>query len=434
MRPTDALPHPEDWQVTTVAKSVEIRRGYSWKKEQERDQPSIDTTPVLRIGNIQGVLDTSDILSLYGVPEKAKTLKKADKGWSILVGSNGNHNRIGNAVYLEDNTNYLFASFLIAVKPNDESHILPSFFYRWLCAYETQARISTSSEGSTGLSNLSHNFFKTMQIAYPKLDEQLSIVNILDAVDTTIECTHTAVEKARRLRRALVQKLLSQGLDPSEPRLNTRFGRFPKHWEITPLREVAEIGSGVTLGQKLDGYATVEVPYLRVANVQDGHLDLREVKKVRVKVSEVKEYLLQAGDVVVTEGGDFDKLGRGTVWEGQFQPCLHQNHIFRIRADRARLDPYFLSALIGSDYGKRYFARVAKRTTNLASINKTQLRAFHVLLPSLDEQKQIVAILAATDKRVGAIEVTLHQLERLKRGVMQDLLTGRVRVHPIVAT
>lgn len=194
------------------------------------------------------------------------------------------------------------------------------------------------------------------------------------------------------------------------------------------LDEVAEIGSGVTLGRDLSGSATVDLPYLRVANVQDGFLDLSEIKTVKVRTTEVDQFSLAAGDVLLTEGGDFDKLGRGAVWDGSISPCLHQNHIFRVRADRSKLEPEFLATLIGSEYGKRYFLRIAKRTTNLASINKTQLSAFPVLLPDLWEQQKIVERLAATQKLLDVQQKELRQLERLNRGLMQDFLTGRVRV------
>ena len=91
----------------------------------------------------------------------------------------------------------------------------------------------------------------------------------------------------------------------------------------------------------------------------------------------------------MTEGGDLDKLGRGTIWHGEIPNCLHQNHIFRVRAKQDQLRPYFFSLVVESDIAKRYFLRVAKRTTNLASINKTVLRAFRFPVPEPTEQEEI---------------------------------------------
>src|SRR5207237_4668412 len=141
----------------------------------------------------------------------------------------------------------------------------------------------------------------------------------------------------------------------------------PLAWPLSKLCDVADIRSGVTLGRKLCG-PTVRLPYLRVANVQDGHLDLREVKEVDVLADEREKWRLQPGDILLTEGGDWDKLGRGTVWRGEIPNCIHQNHIFRVRVKPSEFDPRFLAAFIASPYGKRYFQAASKRTTNLASI------------------------------------------------------------------
>jgi type I restriction enzyme S subunit len=88
-------------------------------------------------------------------------------------------------------------------------------------------------------------------------------------------------------------------------------------WSVVRLAEIADIGTGVTLGRNLGDSYSVEYPYLRVANVQDGRIDISDVKNVRIFPSELARFRLQAGDILLTEGGDFDKLGRGSVWDGK---------------------------------------------------------------------------------------------------------------------
>lgn len=245
MRPTDALPHPPDWSVSTIGKEVQIRRGVSWSKEQESAEAKDYTVPVLRISNIQERLELDDILHLAGVPEKARQMKKATKGWSVLVGSNGNRNRIGNAVFLDVDTDFLFASFLIAAKPLPASSLLPEFLFRWLNAYEVQARLSASAEGSTGLSNLSHDFFKAMGIAFPHPDEQRAIADILDAVDAAIERTRTAIEKAQRLKRGLMQRVFSSGTRRTALKA-TDLGHVPVNWNVIKGKEAFKTPGGAT--------------------------------------------------------------------------------------------------------------------------------------------------------------------------------------------
>jgi type I restriction enzyme S subunit len=156
-------------------------------------------------------------------------------------------------------------------------------------------------------------------------NEQVAIAHILDAVDTAVKRAREAVERERAniLDHSLLHDLLEHGVG------TTRAAKRPAHWEIKRVAEVADVGSGVTLGKDVSGFKHVELPYLRVANVQDGHLDLTTVKTVKVRCDEVDRYRLEPGDVLMTEGGDLDKLGRGTLWEGQIPDCLHQNHIFR---------------------------------------------------------------------------------------------------------
>jgi type I restriction enzyme, S subunit len=132
----------------------------------------------------------------------------------------------------------------------------------------------------------------------------------------------------------------------------------------------------------------------------------------------------------MNEGGDYDKLGRGTVWEGQIPVCLHQNHVFRVRCSTDILDCSFLAAVSGSMIGKRYFLRSSKQSTNLASINSTQLNAFEIPVPTLTEQKAIVCALDQHDKLAASEANSLAKLHQLKSALMTDLLTGRVRVPP----
>lgn len=157
------------------------------------------------------------------------------------------------------------------------------------------------------------------------------------------------------------------------------------------LGEAAEIVAGVTLNGSAAKHGFVEVPYLRVANVKDGHLDLREIKEVPASRSDIEALKLRKGDLLLTEGGDPDKLGRGTVWNNELPLCIHQNHIFRVRLPEDQFDPEYVSFQLGSPYGKAYFFRHAKKTTGIASINQKVLRAFPLLVPTLAVQKAVAS-------------------------------------------
>ena len=149
------------------------------------------------------------------------------------------------------------------------------------------------------------------------------------ALAARIEALAAQIHEARTLRHQAAEE--AEVIVASET--NALFtGDTINEWPTKTLEEVAEIRSGVTLGRRLTG-RTIRLPYLRVANVQDAHLDLSEIKEVEVLESEADKWKLQHGDLLLTEGGDWDKLGRGTVWHEEIPNCIHQNHLSRPRED-----------------------------------------------------------------------------------------------------
>ncbi len=200
----------------------------------------------------------------------------------------------------------------------------------------------------------------------------------------------------------------------------------PKRWEIYKLQDVSEIRSGVTKGRKLAGKPVVSVPYLRVANVQDGYLDLNEIKTIEVLLSDVDKYALLEGDVLLTEGGDPDKLGRGAVLHDEIPNCIHQNHIFRVRVNKEYLVPEFLSMLIGSAYGKMYFLKSAKQTTGIATINSTQLKKFPALAPPTERQNKFAQIVENAEAMRQNQKQSQQEIDNLFNALMQKAFAGEL--------
>jgi type I restriction enzyme S subunit len=224
-----------------------------------------------------------------------------------------------------------------------------------------------------------------------------------------------------------MHQLFTRGLWGEEQK-ETEYGPIPMSWRTIPLGGSCSVQGGVTKGRTIDPNEALEVPYLRVANVQDGRLDLTDIKRIVIRRAELQRYLLRDKDVLLTEGGDLDKLGRGFIWRGQIPNCVHQNHIFAVRPDPNVVLPEYLAYLVQSPYGKAYFLTVAHKTTNLATINSTKLKAFPILAPPLDEQREIVSALEAIDNSLTLHERKRSALTDLFNTLLQDLMSGRVRV------
>ena len=196
------------------------------------------------------------------------------------------------------------------------------------------------------------------------------------------------------------------------------------------LGEIATVKGGVTKDSKRQNDSSyLEVPYLRVANVQRGYLDLSEVARIRVSPAKATQLALRSGDILFNEGGDRDKLGRGWVWEGQIESCIHQNHVFRARLSTGDFDPYFIS-LHGNTWGQRWFETHGKQTTNLASLNLTALKSFPVPAPPLAEQREIVAKLQSnrTNEHRLRTEITRaeNHLAALRRSILATAFSGKL--------
>lgn len=227
---------------------------------------------------------------------------------------------------------------------------------------------------------------KAVEIPLPPLEEQRRIVGLLDRAVEIRRRADAARAKARAIIPALFLDLFG---DPAAT---------PKGWPTRALVELADIGSGLTKGRKLNGAPTVPTPYLRVANVQADRLDLSEIKLIDATDDDRQRCRLTAGDLLMTEGGDIDKLGRCAMWRGEVDLCLHQNHVFRVRMGKS-ITPDYARAFMQSDAARSYFLRVAKRTTGIASINKTQLGQLPVWVPPLPLQ----AAFAEQAQRLDAI-------------------------------
>lgn len=265
--------------------------------------------------------------------------------------------------------------------------------------------------------HLSSRTVQELPIPLPPLPEQRRIVAAIDEHFSRLDAAEASIASAglrlEVLRRSATENLLSSS-----------------SWAWTTLGEIAEVKGGVTKDAKRErDDDLVEVPFLRVANVQRGYLDLGEVKTVRVAPARADALELRDGDILFNEGGDRDKLGRGWVWENQIDRCIHQNHVFRARLMTDEFDPKFVSTH-GNTWGKRWFEKNGKQTTNLASLNLTTLKRFPIPAAPIEEQRSIVNQLERLDEEIErtrtALSVMQARATALRRSVLAAAFSGRL--------
>ncbi len=222
-------------------------------------------------------------------------------------------------------------------------------------------------------------------------------------------------------RLALKNTFDAHVLDNSENR------KLPASWVTVRFEDVAFVSGGVTLGRKLGDRKSVTLPYLRVANVKRGEVDLDVIKEVSVAVDEIERYSLRDNDLLLTEGGDWDKVGRAAIWRGEIPVCLHQNHVFRARMRSSELLPFWFERYLNSPIGRNYFESASKQTTNLASINMRQVRNCPIPLPPLSEQRRIVAKVSQLMTLVDELESHLTTTRTTAQNLLSALVTELTR-------
>jgi type I restriction enzyme S subunit len=215
-----------------------------------------------------------------------------------------------------------------------------------------------------------------------------------------------------------------------EPLGDSYLPELPEGWVWSTLGTISVIQGGITLGQKKrPGVQYVSVPYLRVANVQRGYLDLSEVKAIEVTLDCLEQLRLQDGDLLFNEGGDRDKLGRGWVWKSEIEDCIHQNHVFRARLLSHEIIPELISHY-ANEFGREFFFQRASQTVNLASINKTQLSRLPVPVIPLKEQQVLATLLDAVmqlaDELQAQVDVAVSKLDTLDQSILAKAFRGEL--------
>lgn len=271
----------------------------------------------------------------------------------------------------------------------------------------------------------------------PSIEEQQAIADYLDTetarIDALIREKQALIGLLEEFRQSVISEVLSGERLPGSYSGCDWVPHLPTGWILKRLKHLGNVRSGIAKGKDNTGEVTVEIPYLRVANVQDGRLDLEKISTIPVVEGDIARYLLQPGDVLMNEGGDYDKVGRGAVWNGEVSPCIHQNHVFAVRPVADGLSAW-ISASTQTKYAKFYFMNNAKQSTNLASISQTNIKELPILFPPANERAALLSEMKDQTSRID--ELILHAsqevllLKELRAATIADAVLGRVDVRP----
>lgn len=294
-----------------------------------------------------------------------------------------------------------------------------------------------SSGGQSTISHLTAEQLRKYRFPCPSKSEQLAISEFLDRetskLDELIIEQEALAEVLVEKRHAVISHAINRGLDHGVSLKDSGIlwlGRMPAHWQVTRLKFVADVQTGIAKGKDMAGKNVIVVPYLRVANVQDGFLALEDIASMEIEFDQLSRYRLCSGDVLMNEGGDFDKLGRGAIWRGEIADCIHQNHVFAVRPRGVSAE--WLNQITNTRYAQFYFMGRAKQSTNLASISSTNIMELPVLLPPAEEQAEILAFIDVETRKIDALKESAEQaiglLKERRAALISAAVTGKIDV------
>lgn len=357
-------------------------------------------TPFVKAGNLQELLEGKAITSIQKVSDevaKKHKLKLYPKG-TILFAKSGMSCMKG-YVYVLPQSAYV-VSHLACVTPNEDASEYLRYFFNY---HKPNQLVKDAAYPSISLSDIGN-----LVVDMKSESERNAIVSVLQHAESVITLRQKELQKLDELVKARFVEMFG------DMYLNTM------EWRELQLETMADIVSGITKGRKIAGKQLTKVPYMAVSNVKDGYIDWTTVKTIEATDQEINQYRLLPDDVLMTEGGDPDKLGRGAIIRTPLENCIHQNHIFRVRLDESHILPDYFAEYLKHQRAKRYFLGCAKQTTGIASINMKQLKALPVLLPPLELQNEFSAFIRQIDKSKVVVQKALDEAQTLFDSLMQQ--------------
>lgn len=399
---------------------IEYKSGYTWSKDQENIKKEDGSIRVLTVTNVQKTLDLRSKLYLTKVSENDKIEKAVSKDWTIAVSSNGNRSRIGNAIFVENDSEYLFASFLTAFKPKVD-FLDPKYFYYWFSSDYVQQSISSVAEGSTGLSNLDIRYLRNMDIKYHNSsDEQKAIATILSKVDEAIESTKQTINSAQKLKTSLMQNLLTGKIKPDGTKrkddefyYDEKLGKVPKGWDVKPLKNICDLR-----GESFDPLKHNEIfKYIGLEHIESGEF-------------RINGYGL-SNDTVSTKS----KFYENDILYGKLRPYLNKVY----KAEFEGVCSTECLVLVSEIYAnwislnlqqKRFldFTQSMTAGTQHPRAGWKDIKKYLVMVPENDEMIKIENAINHFQELRITKNKKIAKLEKLKKSLMQNLLTGKMRL------
>lgn len=405
---------PEDWRTKPFAEFCEIKAGFGFpvklQGRAEGDFPFYKVGDMNSSGNEQFMsianhyVTKADLPVLKAKPYPAGAVIFPKIGAAIKTNKK---RRLTRESLIDNNVMALIAK---------ENVVTPDYLFRIM---ERTDIYQFSSQN--GLPSINKSTIAKAEVLIPPLNEQHRIAEILSSVDASIQATQAVIEQAERVKRGLMEELLTGGLGSEA----IERGEVPEGWRKVPLSDVLEVmRNGFSCKQEkspLEGY----VPVSRIETISTGFIDATRVGYVPYE-EKLERYKIHKGDILFSHINSIEHIAKIAFAEDA-QSFFHAMNLLLLRADSRKIIPFYLAEVLRWGRTRLYFREHCKRAVNQVSLNQKNIGGYEFPLPSVEEQQRIAEILLSADDFIAKQKSIVEQQNLTKRGLMDDLLTGKVR-------
>jgi type I restriction enzyme S subunit len=407
---------PTDWEISEVGELFEVVTGTT---------PSTKDTDYWNGGNINWFtpLDLSKLNGRISIKEsERKITAKALKEYNLTLMPPGSiilstRAPVGYVAVLEREGTFNQGCKGLIPKDKENVH---SMFYSYYLLSQKQ-KLENLSSGST-FKELSKTMLENFKIPHPPLEEQRAVAGVLGVVDSVIAKTDEVIAKTERLKKGLMQTLLTRGIGHKEFK-ETEIGKIPKTWQIVKFEELGAFQYGITTSAKKENTG---IKLLRITDIKDeGTVDWEEVPYCDISSSEFYKYALKEGDIL------FARIGATTgktCYVDRNIKAVFGSYLIRFKPETS--DKINMKFLYYFTQSQMYWSQInrIKEGQLKKGLNTKTLATLKVPVPPFLEQQKIAEILSAVDKKLEFERKERARLERIKHCLMDLLLTGKIRV------
>jgi type I restriction enzyme S subunit len=414
---------PQGWQLLPLGDVADIRAGSSfppkYQGRRQGDYPFIKVSDMNNEGNALFMhcvnnWVTGDVLKIL----KAHPFPR----YTVIFP------KVGGAVYTNKKrllvTDSIVDNNVMGVAVREQSLCLAEYLLFWFQSIDLS---ELSNPGP--LPSITAQRLKTTQISLPPLTEQRGIAHVLSTIQRAIEAADKVIAAAHAMKQSMLRHLFTFGAvtvqDSSAVLLKeTDIGSVPEHWQITKLGQVA---TQAQYGLSQRGSQTGQVPILRMNNLEGGQVNTDNLQYVDLDAKTLSKFRLNHGDILFNRTNSYELVGKTAMFDlsGDY---VFASYLIRLVTDASRLDPPFATYYMNTSFGQAQLKTFASRGVSQSNISASKVKDFRLPLPPLSEQREIVRILSAIDRKLDAETRRKSALQALFKSSLQQLMTGTIRV------